>query len=77
MKYESLIEDWPRQYRKKSFSILEVIGPNSFYVYLPPFLTHTIKPGEKFAVPEEFLSIIESTERNTPDLNIVLVEKYA
>lgn len=72
MKYRYLIQDWPNYYKKNTYYVLELVGPN---LYILPFSSQTVLPEELFAVPEEFLNIVNFDVQNIPGLNIILVKK--
>lgn len=72
MRYRYLIQDWPNYYKKNIYYVLELVGPNS---YILPFSSQTVLPEELFAVPEEFLNIVNFDAQNIPGLNMILVKK--
>ena len=72
IKYGYLIQDWPNYYKKNTYYVLELVGPNS---YALPFSAQIISPEELFAVPEEFLNIVNFDVQNIPGLDIILVKK--
>ena len=75
MEYRYLTENWPNVYKKKPYCVFEVVGPTPYSLYLPPFFSQIVNPKEFFAIPEEFLYVIEFAVKNIPGLNVVLMKK--